>query len=60
MTDDPIIAEIHRIRERIWEQCHGSDEEMAERQRQLPQDRRRLIDVEEWNRQRKQRPTIAH
>jgi hypothetical protein len=44
MSDDPIIAEIHRIREHIWELCHGSAEEMAERQRQLsvPQNVRRF------------------
>jgi hypothetical protein len=48
MTDDPIVAEIHRIRERIWDQCHGSEEEMAQRQKQLPQDPDRLIDVTKW------------
>ena len=35
MTNDPIIAEIHRIREEIWNECHGSALEMAERQRRL-------------------------
>jgi hypothetical protein len=33
MTKDPIIAEIHRIRERLWRECHGSVEEMAEKLR---------------------------
>lgn len=60
MTDDPIVAEIHRIRDRIWEQCHGSDEEMAERQRQMPQDPRRMVDMNEWKRQRQQQPKKTH
>ncbi len=53
MTSDPIVAEIHRIREQLWEQCHGSVEEMAERQRRLQQQNQgRLIDPEEWKRRR--------
>ncbi len=36
MSDDPIIAEIHRIREQIWNECHGNPEELAERLRQIP------------------------
>jgi hypothetical protein len=54
MTPDPIVAEIHRIREQLWELCHGSAEEMAERQRRLQrQNQARLIDPEEWKRRRK-------
>lgn len=53
MNPDPILAEIHRIREQLWEQCHGSPEEMAERQRivqrQYPD---RLIKPEEWKHRR--------
>ncbi len=30
MSDDPIIAEIHRIRERIWmELCHENPDEIG-------------------------------
>jgi hypothetical protein len=36
MSDDPIIAEIHRIREQIWAECHGNPEELAERLRHVP------------------------
>ena len=54
MTQDPIVAEIHRIREQLWKECHGSVEEMAERQRRLQQqNKERLIDPEEWKRRRK-------
>jgi predicted nuclease of restriction endonuclease-like RecB superfamily len=56
MTKDPIIAEIHRIREQLWRECHGSAEEMAERQRRLQeQDKSRLIDPEELKQRRKAR-----
>lgn len=49
MSQDPIVAEIHRIREQLWKECHGSAEEMAERQRRLQeQNKDRLIDPEEW------------
>jgi HEPN domain-containing protein len=58
MAEDPIIAEIHRIREQLWRECHGSAEEMAERQRRLQeQDRTRLIDPEEWQQRRKAKRT---
>lgn len=53
MPDDAIVAEIHRIREQLWEQCHGSIEEMAERQRRLQrQIPARLTDPEQWKRRR--------
>ena len=53
---DPIIAEIHRVREEIWEECHGSVREMAEKQRQVQKEfADRLIDPEEWNRRRADR-----
>jgi hypothetical protein len=53
LREDPIVAEIHRIREQLWEACHGSAEEMAERQRRLQEQYKdRLIDVAEWNQQR--------
>ena len=49
MPTDPIVAEIHRIREQLWKQCHGRAEEMAERQRNLPQpDKSRLVDPDKW------------
>jgi hypothetical protein len=54
MTKDPIIAEIHRIREQLWEDCHGSAEEMAQRQVQIQeQNKGRVIDPVEWTRKRK-------
>ena len=54
MTQDPIVAEIHRVREQLWQECHGSAEEMAERQRRLQeQSKDRLIDPEEWKRRRR-------
>lgn len=53
MTEDPIVAEIHRIREQLWRDCHGSIEQMAERQRRLQtQNKDRLIDPDEWKRRR--------
>ena len=54
MTSDPIVAEIHRIREQLWEQCNGSPEEMADRQRTLQQQHKdRLIDPKEWRLRRR-------
>jgi hypothetical protein len=53
MTQDPFIAEIHRIREDLWHACHGSPEEMAERQRRWQEQHKdRLIDPVEWQRRR--------
>jgi len=53
MTQDPIVAEIHRVREQLWQECHGSAEEMAQRQRRLQeQSRDRLVDPVEWKRRR--------
>ena len=53
MDPDPIVAEIHRIREKLWLECHGNAEEMAERQRRLQkQHRDRLVDQAEWQRRR--------
>ena len=49
MPTDPIVAEIHRIREKLWKECHGSAKKMAERQRNLPQpDKSRLVDPRKW------------
>lgn len=49
MIDDPILAEIRRIREELWDRCHGSVQEMAERQRQVQQQHAaQLIDPTEW------------
>jgi hypothetical protein len=54
MTKDPIVAEIHRIRQQLWKECHGSVEEMAHRQRRLQQQNpERLIDPAEWKLRRK-------
>jgi len=53
MSQDPIIEEIHRIREQLWEHCHGSIEEMAERQRRLQeQAREHLADPKHWDQRR--------
>ena len=54
MPQDPIVAEIHRIREQLWRECHGSAEEMGERQRRLQKEcGGRLIDPAKWKRRRK-------
>jgi hypothetical protein len=53
MKQDPIITEIHRIREELWRECHGNPEEMAERQRRLQEGLpAKLIDPVKWKRQR--------
>ena len=53
MTRDPIVAELHRIREQLWEECHGSAEAMADRQQRVQQDcQDRLIDLEAWRRRK--------
>lgn len=53
MPNDPIVAELHRVREQLWEECHGSAEEMEERQRIIQRELDdRLIDPEEWRRRR--------
>jgi len=50
---DPIVAEIHRIREQLWRKCHGSAEEMGDRQRRLQKEcQDRLIDPAKWKRRR--------
>jgi hypothetical protein len=54
MPQDPIVAEIHRVRERMWRECHGSAEEMADRQRRVQKEcAGRLIDPAEWKRRRR-------
>ncbi len=51
---DPIVAEIHRIREQIWEECHGSAKEMGKMLRLVQEQYKdRLIDQKAWKRQRK-------
>jgi hypothetical protein len=51
---DPIIAEIHRVRERIWKECHENAREFTLRQRKIQREYAdRLIDVNEWKRRRK-------
>ncbi len=53
MLRDPIIEELHRFREQMWEECHGSIGEMAERQRVVQEQLKdRLVDPEEWKRHR--------
>ena len=60
MPQDPIVAEIHRIRERLWRECHGSAEEMGERQRRLQKEcRGLLIDPTKWKRRRKREGETA-
>ncbi len=45
MPTDPIVREIYEVRERLWEECHGSVRELAELQRRLQaQQPDRLID----------------
>lgn len=63
MMPNPIVDDLHRIREQLWEQCHGSAEEMAERQRRLQEQLHdRLTDPEDWRRRQPQvhRPTRMH
>jgi hypothetical protein len=51
MIHDPILAELHRIREQLWQECHGSAQQRAERQRRLQEQQKdRLIDVQAWKR----------
>jgi hypothetical protein len=51
---DPIIAEIHRVREQIWKECHENGHEFAMRQREVQrQYADRLIDVAQWKRRRR-------
>ena len=53
MTTDPIVAQIHKIREQLWKKCHGSAQEMAQRQQQLPQpDKSRVVDPAKWKKSR--------
>lgn len=57
MNPDPIIDELHRVREQMWEECHGSIEEMAERQRIVQEQLKdRLVDPEDWKRRWATRP----
>jgi hypothetical protein len=60
MNKDPIVAEIHQIREDLWRECHASVEEMAQRQRKIQESvQGRLIDPEEWRCQHKAAPKRA-
>lgn len=53
MLSDPIVSEIHHVREKIWGECQGSVEKMAERQKQIQkQNTKRLIQEEEWEARR--------
>ena len=54
MSNDPIVAEIHKIREQMWEECHGSTEEFAARQMEFQRKHPEgLIDPVEWKKRRK-------
>jgi hypothetical protein len=54
MTTDPIVEQIHQIRRKLWEVCHGSAEEMAMRQQRLQRrSKGRLIDPEKWRHRKK-------
>ena len=51
---DPIVEEIHRVREQIWKECHQSARQFALRQRKVQREYAdRLIDPNEWKRRRK-------
>lgn len=54
---DPIVEEIHRVREKIWKECHQNDQEFALRQRKLQrQYLDRLIDPDKWKRRGNKAP----
>ena len=52
MIDDPIVEEIHKIREKLWEECGGSLDKLMDRlQSREEEDRSRLVhDVAEIRR----------
>jgi hypothetical protein len=52
MIEDPLVEEIHKIREKLWEECGGSlDKLMARLQAREEEDRSRLVrDVAEIRR----------
>ena len=44
MIDDPIVEEIHKIREKLWEECGGSLDKLMDRlQEREKEDRARLV-----------------
>ncbi len=48
MTDDPIVEEIHRIRDRMLAECGGDFEKYMDRLREAQeQDRDRLVTKED-------------
>lgn len=50
MIDDPVVEEIHKIREKLWEECGGSLDKLMDRlqAREEEEDRSRLVhDVSE-------------
>lgn len=52
MIDDPVVEEIHKIREKLWEECGGSLDKLMDRlQAREEGDRSRLVhDVSEIKR----------
>ena len=44
MIDDPIVEEIHKVREKLWEECGGSLDKLMDRLRaREEEDRSRLV-----------------
>ncbi len=44
MIDDPIVEEIHKVREKLWEECGGSLDKLMDRlQAREEEDRSRLV-----------------
>jgi hypothetical protein len=44
MIDDPIVEEIHKVREKLWEECQGSLDKLMDRlQAREEEDRSRLV-----------------
>lgn len=59
MIDDPIVSEIHKIREDIWRECDRSAQKMGEAQQEhQARYKDRLITVESWKKRRAQQAAL--
>ena len=61
MDRDPIVEEVHRVRERMWDDCGGSLDRLIEFMRAGEAEHRdRIISKEELDQlRRKDRPSVA-
>jgi len=55
MTYDPILQEIHEVREKIWRECDGDPKKFSARLRKVQEQYSdRVVDLDAWKRERRE------